>query len=233
VTAVGASLRQKLSAYGLAVEQIDDSSFHLLIAPVCVCAEYGGQEDCAHSPAALDLWALFNRIRNMVKAMEESAQFAKAKQGLLIVQGKHAFYDAVMSKEAGLSIWLNQHVERCRVRFLDSHHAWGLPEGADPAAERERLDFRKAEYNSELKVAFAHYEYWNDWQAEQAREAVNVDGRNVEQVSLLCIKALSLQADPAMKFNSAKTAYRALPDANSGSHPKWQELRRRPWPRLS
>ncbi len=100
VKAVGASLRQKLSAYGLAVEQIDDSRFHLLTAPCCVCTANGCQDDCAHSPVGLDSWALVNRIRNTVKAIEGSARFATTKHGLLIVQGKHVLYDTVMSKEA-------------------------------------------------------------------------------------------------------------------------------------
>ncbi len=97
---VGGSLRQKLSAYGLAAEQIDDEGFHLA-APCCVCTEHGCQEDCAHNIAGLGFWALFNKIRNTVKKIEESEQFAKTKQGLLIVQGKHVPYDTVMSKEAG------------------------------------------------------------------------------------------------------------------------------------
>ena len=108
MTAFLASLRKKLSIYGLAVEQIDDGSFHLPTAPCCVCAECGSQDECVHNRAALELWALFSKIRATVKIVEESSQFAYTKRGLLIVQGKHVLYDSVMSKEAGLSIWLNQ-----------------------------------------------------------------------------------------------------------------------------
>ena len=88
MTAFLASLRKKLSIYGLAVEQIDDGSFHLPTAPCCVCAECGSRDDCVHNPAALDVWALFSKIRAATKIIEESSQFAKTKRGLLIMQGK-------------------------------------------------------------------------------------------------------------------------------------------------
>ena len=96
------------------------------------------------------MWALFAKIRNTVKTIEERVQFAKTKQGLLIVQGKHVLCGTVMSKEVGLRSWLNLDIERCKTRFLDSHLAWGLPPGADPAAERERLELIEAEHDSEL-----------------------------------------------------------------------------------
>ena len=95
VRTVAFKLREQLEDRDIAVEQIDDCTFHKY-CPVCRCcvltARYQVYEPtrCKRCPDSLDAWALSSAIRSAVKNVTESSLIAKnGGNGLVIAQGRH------------------------------------------------------------------------------------------------------------------------------------------------
>ena len=127
-------MRERTEDRGIAVEQVDDRTFHRHV-PACGICEANGLRQLADAPycvdcaESLDVYALYPAIHDAVRNLTNSKLYTdNGFNGLIIAQGRRMLTDAILLESAQYTIWLDQFdIDICKIRYLDNKKKWELP----------------------------------------------------------------------------------------------------------
>ena len=102
--------------------------------------------------------ALFKKPRSTVVNILERRQSADSVNGLLIIQGRLVLTDAVLVRDADLSIWIYVDLERCKVRYLKATHQWVERKEATLADAADLEAVEESQQRGDFRRALAHYQ---------------------------------------------------------------------------
>ena len=108
VRTVGRKLRERMEARGIAVEHVDDRTFHRLVPACGICEANGLRQladatycvDCADS---LDVWSLYPAIHDAVRNLTNSKLYTDSgSTGLIIVQWRHVLTGRSLARKRAI-----------------------------------------------------------------------------------------------------------------------------------
>ena len=146
VKSVGLKLRGALETHEIAVEAIDDDTFHVL-GPTCeICNQVTDivghrASACLDNPTDLAVEALYPCIVRSANTLINSDVYKRnGGVGIIVIQGRHVMSDALLRETAGdLTFWLGQENDVCQVRNLRSRGLWKFNDDVSALTTDNRL----------------------------------------------------------------------------------------------
>ena len=76
----------------------------------------------------------------------------------MIIDGRQVLTDAVLARDADLSIWIEIDLERCKVRYLKATRQWVERKEATLADAADLEAVKGSQQRGEFRRALAHYQ---------------------------------------------------------------------------